>query len=189
MPRLWTDTVEAHRREVRDAIVDAAASLASARGVRGVTMTDVAHEAGIGRATLYKYFPDVESILVAWHDRQISGHVEHLTELADPPGTAGERLEAVLTAYARIVHESRDHRNTELAAFLHRDERIRGPRERLGALVRDLLTEAAAAGEVRDDVPAGELAIYCLHAVGAASTLRSRAAVRRLVTVTLDGLR
>ena len=34
-----------------------------------------------------------------------------------------------------------------------------------------------------------ELALYCLHALGAASTLPSKAAVHRLVAVTLAGLR
>ena len=40
-----------------------------------------------------------------------------------------------------------------------------------------------------DDVPAAELANYCLHALAAAGSLPSKAAVQRLVTVTLAGLR
>jgi hypothetical protein len=56
-------------------------------------------------------------------------------------------------------------------------------------MIRDLLTEAAAAGDLRDDVAPDELASYCLHALTAASSLPSKAAVRRLVTVILAGLR
>jgi hypothetical protein len=56
-------------------------------------------------------------------------------------------------------------------------------------LIRDLLTEVAEAGALRDDVAPGELASYCLHALTAASSLSSKAAVRRLVKVTLAGLR
>jgi hypothetical protein len=55
-------------------------------------------------------------------------------------------------------------------------------------LIRDLLTEAAETGDIRDDVAPAELASYCLHALGAASGLQSKAAVRRLVTVILAGL-
>ncbi len=44
-------------------------------------------------------------------------------------------------------------------------------------------------GEVRDDVAPADLASYCLHALGAADNLKSKAAVRRLITVTLAGLR
>ena len=42
---------------------------------------------------------------------------------------------------------------------------------------------------VRDDVAAGELATYCLSSLAAAGSLPSKAAVRRLVSVTLVGLR
>jgi hypothetical protein len=47
----------------------------------------------------------------------------------------------------------------------------------------------AETGDVRNDVAPDELAIYCLHALTAAGSLRSKAAVRRLVKVTLAGLR
>jgi transcriptional regulator SbtR-like protein len=56
-------------------------------------------------------------------------------------------------------------------------------------MIRDLLTEAAETGDLRDDVAPGELASYCLYALTAASSLQSKAAVRRLVPVTLAGLR
>jgi hypothetical protein len=56
-------------------------------------------------------------------------------------------------------------------------------------MIRDLVAEGARSGELRDDVAPDELAIYCLHALGAASTLPSKAAVGRLVAVTLAGLR
>ncbi|MFE7217007.1 hypothetical protein ACFU93_45960 [Streptomyces sp. NPDC057611] len=52
-----------------------------------------------------------------------------------------------------------------------------------------MLIEEVQAGEVRDDVEPDELAGYCLHALAGAGGLTSKAAVRRLVTVTLAGLR
>lgn len=54
--------------------------------------------------------------------------------------------------------------------------------------VRGLLSEAAAAGDVRTDVDPDELAQYCLHALNAAAGLPTQAAVDRLITVTLNGL-
>jgi len=153
-----------------------------------VTMSRIAEETGIGRATLYKYFPDVEAILRAWHERQITGHLRYLAEVGGQAGNAGERLKAVLEAYALIAHESHGHHDRELAAFLHRDEQLAPAQQQLGHFIRQLLTEAAATGDVRNDVAPGELASYCLHALAAASGLPSKAAVRRLVTVTLAGL-
>jgi AcrR family transcriptional regulator len=189
MPRLWNATIEAHRREVRDAILDSAAARVAEHGLRSVTMSQIAEQAGIGRATLYKYFSDVEAILLAWHERQIAGHLDYLAEVRDQAGDAGERLEAVLEAYALISHESHGHHNTELAAFLHQDEQVAGAQRQLRNMIRDLLTEGAESGDLRDDVAPDELASYCLHALTAARSLPSKAAVRRLVTVTLAGMR
>ena len=186
MPKLWTETIEAHRRAVREATLDTTAALVAEHGLASVTMSQIAGETGIGRATLYKYFPDVEAILVAWHERQIARHLGYLAHVRDQAGGPGERLEAVLGAYAFINHE---HHGTELAALLHRGEHVARARQQLQAFVQDLLTEAAQAGDVRDDVAPAELASYCLHAVTAASGLPSKAAVHRLVQVTMSGLR
>ena len=189
VPKLWTETIETHRREVRDAILETTAALVAEHGLLSVTMSRIAEETGIGRATLYKYFPDVEAILRAWHERQITGHLEYLAEVRDQAGDAGERFEAVLEAYALISRESRGHHDTEFAAFLHRDEQVARAQHQVHEMIRDLLAEAAETGDVRDDVTPDELASYCLHALAGASRQRSKAAVHRLVTVTLDGLR
>ena len=189
MPKLWRETIAAHRREVRDAILDTTAAQVAEHGLASVTMSQIAEEAGIGRATLYKYFPDVEAILAAWHERHVAGHLARLAAVRDRAGDAGERLEAVLEAYALIARQSREHLGTEVAALLHRGEHVARARRQLSDFMRDLLTEAAAAGEVRDDVAPDELARYCLHALAAAGGLPSEAAVRRLVAVTLAGLR
>lgn len=152
-------------------------------------MTQIAEKAGIGRATLYKYFQDVEAILAAHHERHVSSHLEHLAELQSQPGDAGERLEAVLEYYALICYHRERHGTEELAALLHRGEHVAHAQQRLIEVFRDLLTEVAATGGLRDDVAPDELASYCLHALGAAGSLPSEAAVRRLVAVTLAGLR
>jgi AcrR family transcriptional regulator len=160
-------------------------------------MSQIAERTGIGRATLYKYFPDVEAILLAWHERQIAGHLAHLGELADRLDDPGERLEAVLEAYALMHHElAGDHRpgrhlnhGTEAAALLHRGDHVARAEQQLYDFVRELLTECAKAGAIRDDVPPDELALYCLQTLPAAGSLPSKAAVRRLVSVTLGGLR
>jgi AcrR family transcriptional regulator len=186
VPKLWNETIEAHRRAVRDAILDTTAALVAEHGLRSVTMSQIAEKTGIGRATLYKYFPDVEAILLAWHERHVTGHLDYLAELRDQAGDAGERLEAVLEAYALIQHKRHA---TELAALLHRDEHVARAQQHLTDIIRDLLTEAAGTGDVRGDIASDELASYCLHALTAASSLPSKAAVRRLVTVTLAGLR
>ncbi|KAB1143291.1 TetR/AcrR family transcriptional regulator [Streptomyces luteolifulvus] len=188
MPKLWNETIEQHRRAVRDAVVEVTAALVAEHGLRGVTMSRIAEGTGIGRATLYKYFPDVESIMSAWHERQIAGHLQELAALRDRPGSAGERLTAVLDAYA-LIQQRRHGHDPEISAVLHRGDHVDRAERHLLRFVGELLAEGVEAGEVRDDVSPDELAGYCLHALAAAGGLKSRAAVRRLVRVTVDGLR
>lgn len=190
MPKLWNETIEAHRREVREAILDTTSALVAEHGLLSVTMSQIAEETGIGRATLYKYFPDVEAILFAWHERQINGHLEYLAQVRDEAGgDATQRLEAVLQAFAVLSAKSRRHQDSALAALMHRDQQVLRAEHRLRDMIRDLLTEGVKNGEFREDVTPDELASFSLHALTAAASMPSKAAVRRLVTVILAGLR
>lgn len=56
-------------------------------------------------------------------------------------------------------------------------------------MIRHLVVEGTRSGDIRSDVAPDEVAAYCLHALTAAGRLRSRAAVGRLVAMTLAGVR
>jgi hypothetical protein len=155
VPRLWDETIEAHRRAVRDATLDTTAALVAEHGLASVTMS------------------------------QIAEHLQQLAQVRDDARHAGERLKAVLEAYALIVHE---HHGGDLAGLLHRGAHVARAHQELRDFVRDLLAEGTASAQVREDVAPEELASYCLHAVAAARGLPSKAAVQRLVTVILAGL-
>src|SRR5258707_466547 len=106
-------------------------------------MSQIAEDSGIGRATLYKYFPDVESILHAWHERQVAAHLEHLAGLRHRPGTPYERLNAVLDAYAGICFDiAHENHGAEMTTLLHRAGHIAGAERHLSDFVRTMITEA-----------------------------------------------
>ena len=208
VPKLWSETIESHRRTVTDAILDTTAELVATQGLASVTMSEIAEETGVGRATLYKYFPDVDAILVAWHDRHVERHLERLREVRDRSEDPRQRLEAILEAYAVISHErssphhdERQHAHREghhrshgqhagdVAALVHRDEHVAGAQRRLVEFMRNVIADAVAAGSVRDDVPPVELARYCMHALATSTSASSKAAASRSVTLTLAALR
>src|SRR5882762_10379787 len=118
MPKLWNETIAAHRDSVREATLNATAALVAEHGLTSVTMSQIAKESGIGRATLYKYFPDIDSILAAWHERQVGEHLHRLAEVSEHATGARERLQAVLRTYADLSRRDHDD-NSELASLLH----------------------------------------------------------------------
>ena len=85
VPKLWTETIEAHRREVHEAIQDRTVELIEAHGLRSATMSQVAEATGIGRATLYKYYSDIEAILLAWHQRKVEARHGAFNPRTCPP--------------------------------------------------------------------------------------------------------
>lgn len=185
MPRLWNDTIEEHRQAVREAALDTVSSLISEAGIPAVTMTRVAGQAGIGRATLYKYFPDVEALLAAWHQRRIAEHLAHLQAVRRQAGDPDAKLRAVLEAYALMLH----HRGAAQApAFLHQNAHTSRAQLHLQDFIAELIAEAATAGAIRADLPPGELSVYALNALNAANSLPSPDAVRTLVAIIIDGL-
>lgn len=185
MPRIWSDTIAAHRDAVRDATLDATAALIAEHGPTGVTMSQIAKESGIGRATLYKYFPDLPSILLAWHERHIGDHLHRLAAVAEAAAPA-ERLTAVLRAYAELSAEHHD--GGDLSALLHQGDHAVRAESHLHAFLTTLIAESAGRGDTRSDVPPPELAAFCLHALAAAPAHPAPAALTRLLTLTTAAL-
>jgi Bacterial regulatory proteins, tetR family. len=52
VPKQWNETIEEHRRAVRDATLETTTALVAEHGLRAVTMSQIAEEIDIGRATL-----------------------------------------------------------------------------------------------------------------------------------------
>ncbi|TFD81081.1 hypothetical protein [Cryobacterium psychrophilum] len=108
--------------------------------------------------------------------------LEHLAAVTQAGGDAGHQLEAVLHVHALMTYQ---HHNSAMAAIMHRD----GVGQRQDIFIQDVVRRAVASGAIRDDMAPEELASYCLHALTAAAESPSRAAVNRLVRLTLDSLR
>src|SRR5688572_27204565 len=100
-------------------------------------MSDVADRAGIGRATLYKYFSGPEDVLTAWHQDSVERHVEALREVGaerDP----WRRLRVMLETYAE---STRAHPGGNAALALHHSLHVKHAQH----AVRQLFAEAIGA--------------------------------------------
>ncbi len=183
MPKLWDETIEAHRHAVADSIMNHTAELAATEGLHSLSMARIAQTTGIGRATLYKYFGDVEQILTAWHQRQVTHHLQSLQEARAEAKDPLAALENVLLTYAR----NRQHGHGQaLAAFLHTLPHVGSAHVELQTIVAELIRSAVAARLLNTDTPTEELARYALAALTAQTP--SRASLSRLVKTILRGL-
>jgi AcrR family transcriptional regulator len=182
MPKLWTDTIDAHRRSVANAILDAAEQVAEDHGPSGLTMLRIADAAGIGRATLYKYFGDAQEILVAWHKRHIATHLDALEQIRSQAPDPQTALEAVLRAYALMGPAHHGH---AIAATLHALPHARAAQDHLARFIEDLFEDARTAGQVRTDIAAADAAIFAIAAFSFAGGVRP---VDTLVTLVMDAM-
>lgn len=66
MPRIAAPTNAAQRAQTQRKILNAFGELLFTHGLPGLTMTDVARTAGVGRTAVYNYFADLEQLLVAY---------------------------------------------------------------------------------------------------------------------------
>lgn len=174
MPKIWADTVEEHRASVVEAILDAAEATRAADGLAGMTMSAIALRAGIGRATLYKYFASVDAIVDACHARQVRQQLQHLvthTESASPTVQALTEL---------IVAQRRSH--------AHRDRGdahdLDGDRNEIVAVLARFLERLADNAAIRADLPYDQLAAWIMHTAHAPGSIPDHT-VAALVETTL----
>jgi AcrR family transcriptional regulator len=137
----------------RDLILDAVERLIGVLGYSKTTMDDVAREAGVSKRTIYVHFPSKEEVALCTIDRIVERLVARLRKHAAAPGTAAERLRAMLVERVLYRFDSvRDysHGLDELfaslrPAYLARRERYFAAES---AVFADVLKAGHAAGEL-----------------------------------------
>lgn len=154
--------------QLRERIMDATIASAEAKGVRGLSLEDVAARAGVSRTTIYKYFPGGRSQLVeqtaTWEIARFWGRLA--TAVADLP-TLEDRLVAGLVIGRKVMTRSRILANlmdpdlAELIAAVQPSEPL------IHGVIRDYMREAleveADAGGLRDDVDLDAAADYLMR--------------------------
>ena len=188
VPKLWKDTVEAHRRDVSAAILDAAWALAQERGVRGVTMGLVAENAGISRATLYKYFPGIEEILLAAHQDHVARHLAAVAAAQSNAASPREAVLAMLSGYARICFHREHAARPEMHGLVHAGPQHARNQSAVHDLFAQAMRDAQEVAQVRSDVGSKELAAFAVGALDAAATVSNEPDVERLVRLVAEAL-
>ncbi|HSU70861.1 MAG TPA: TetR/AcrR family transcriptional regulator [Micrococcaceae bacterium] len=107
MPRIAAPTNAEQREQTRRKILDAFGTLLFTQGLPGLTMTDVARQAGVGRTAVYNYFADLEQLLVAYAFDETGRFLTELKTELDALDNPVDRL--ALYVRAQILDLSRRH--------------------------------------------------------------------------------
>lgn len=88
MPRISAANNAAQRAETQRRILTAFGELLFSHGLPGLTMTDVARHAGVGRTAVYNYYADIEELLISYAldetERFLTELRESLNSLENP---------------------------------------------------------------------------------------------------------
>lgn len=185
-PRPLRRDAERNRRR----ILDAAAKVFAERGL-GVSLDEIAHAADVGVGTVYRRFPDKETLIEALFDEQIDG-IGAIAEEALALDDAWEGLEYFLRETLEKQAENRGLKELLLGSRMGAEVGCapRG-REVIQPLVIRLVDRAHAQGKVRADLSAYDLPLVQLMVGAVVDYTRDvdPDVWRRLLTVVLDGLR
>lgn len=107
--------------DMRERILTACRAVFTRSGFDAATLDDIAREAGVGVATVYRHFKDKESVIVAFADQLGPRRALRVSQLS-PSGDVRVDLERVAASVVRQVSEDMDLMRLTLL------ERLRGGR-------------------------------------------------------------
>lgn len=166
-PGFGRTRAELQREKTREAVVATALRLFTERGYVAVRVEDIAAAAGISRATFYKYFSEREQILGELFARLLGRD-----PAPAPPGQPADIERRVSTLLAAAAEQMAS--QEVLARFIytlpvrHAALAGEGARPPVMVTVEGLLSEAAAAGVLRADIPPADLAAHLARSFEAA---------------------
>ncbi len=160
------------------ALLEAAATVFAEEGL-GAGLAEVADAAGVGRATLYRYYPNREALLAALIGYALDETSARL-EAADLPNVAfGEGLARVCRAL--VAAQSK---YAVLAQLLEHGEREQ-LKARIGDPIRELLRRGAQEGLLRPDLAEPELlaVLGSLIEMAAQMAAQGKAGIERAASI------
>ena len=143
---------DAARNQAR--ILDAAREVFGSQGL-DVSLDDIAHHAGLGVATLYRRFPDRESLVVALFDQEIRKTVE-LARVALGAADPWEGFTTLLRSMFRVVAEDKGLRQALLSSRYGLGAATSGRTELIGLLTL-VVKRAQDDGSLRHGITAQDI--------------------------------
>jgi AcrR family transcriptional regulator len=107
MPRISAASNAAQRADTQRRILRAFGELLFTHGLSGLTMTDVARHAGVGRTAVYNYYADIEELLISYALDETERFLSELRDALNRLDNPVDRL--ALYVRAQVEDLSRRH--------------------------------------------------------------------------------
>ena len=187
--------IEAPWRDARRSrILGAAARVFARSSFEHASMDEIAAEAGVGKPTLYRYFPSKDALFVAVFEHALDDLEGRLDRVLDEEVEATARLAGLV---AEIVPTFRQHLVSlrflgDSAAEADRSKRriFRERRKRIGLYLARAVDEGIRRGEIRalDGAKVAQIVIGMLWSATATSQADDEEIGRDVVDILLHGL-
>jgi AcrR family transcriptional regulator len=188
------DDTKAWRLKRRQRILEAAAALFARETYQAVQMDDVAHLAGTGKATVYRYFPSKQELYLEAFDQALGVLEDAIAAAAAAGGSPPERLEAMLRALVATFADQLPSLQILGGDDSHLAERGRQVFRRRAARIADRLRAVIEAGieqgqfrRVDTEVIARMMTSMCRGAAIAAATAGRERAIDAVLDMALRG--
>jgi len=153
---------ERHSIELRERLFRAALDLFAKQGFAETTVEDITNAADVGKGTFFNYFPSKDHILLAFAEMQLAKlrlAVEEARRTSQPMPQFMRSLAALMTQEPVRNH---DIIRVLLLAFLSNSqvrEAMLDLQARVLAFHTEMIQLGQGRGEIRDDLPAAEIAL------------------------------
>ena len=158
---------EEEREQVRRQIYQAATRLFLRQGFHQTSMRQIAGAVGLGKSTLYDYFPGKDDVLLYFIEQEMELINQTAAEIAEQMLNAPEKLRRILWAQWAYVKDNQD-----MTTLMAREasklgeeaaRRLARRRTEFRAMLEEIVRQGVAEGTFREVNPA--LAALALHSL------------------------
>ena len=142
--------MDRHNTKVRAEVLSAWGEVLAEQGYAAATVGDVAARAGLARSSVYRYFPDKESMFFAYVEDKVAAFVEAMKLEVESESDATSRLRKLVIGELHRLEAAPEISLSDVPETLSREgrERLLSAFEPLRSLVRDILEQGRREGSL-----------------------------------------
>lgn len=148
---------ERKKQATRESIIQSAITLFKQKGYHKTSMDEIAEKVDVSKPTLYNYFQDKGSILIAYFQSTVADYGKEIkTSLKSKQGIKA-RLENLLDfknqVFGNDIELTANYLKYRLQTIFDKDLFDNPDRSGLENVILEIMTEAQQHGEIRSDIP------------------------------------